>query len=87
MLKTLKGILKGNKIILEEPIPSLDEQNILLTLLDKPTTEEKQLILAGIQKGLQDIACSSERSPTSLQVRTQLFGEPTRSPSTTRRYC
>lgn len=54
MLKTLKGILKGNKIILEEPIPPLDEQNILLTLLDKPTTEEKQLILAGIQKGLQD---------------------------------
>ncbi len=54
MLKTLKGILKGNKIILEEPIPYLDEQNILLTMLDKPTTEEKQLILTGIQNGLQD---------------------------------
>jgi len=54
MFKTLKGILKGNKIILEEPIPYLDEQNILLTMLDKPTTEEKQLILTGIQNGLQD---------------------------------
>jgi len=54
MFTTVKGILKGNKIILEENIPSLIEQNILLTFLDQPTIDEKKIILSGIEKGLQD---------------------------------
>lgn len=54
MFTTVKGILKGRKIILEESIPHMDEQNILLTLLDQPTSKERDLILAGIKKGLDD---------------------------------
>jgi len=54
MFKTVKGILKGNKIILEEAIPFNEEKTILLTFLDKPTVEEKELILDGIKKGLED---------------------------------
>jgi len=54
MFTTVKGILRGNRIILEETVPFLEEQNILLTLLDKSTTEEKDIILSGIQAGLSD---------------------------------
>jgi len=54
MLRTVKGILKGNKIILEETVPFQEEQVVLLTILDKSVEEEKQAILNGIQKGLQD---------------------------------
>jgi hypothetical protein len=51
MFTTVRGILKGSKIILEESIPHLEEQSILLTLLDQPTNQEKDLIVAGIKKG------------------------------------
>jgi hypothetical protein len=54
MLRTVKGILKGNKIILEETVPFQEEQVVLLTILDKSLGEEKKIILNGIQKGLED---------------------------------
>lgn len=54
MLRTVKGILKGNKIILEETVPFQEEQVVLLTILDKSLEEEKKIILNGIQKGLED---------------------------------
>jgi len=54
MLRTVKGILKGNKIILEETVPFQEEQVVLLTILDKSSEEEKKIILNGIQKGLED---------------------------------
>ena len=54
MLRTVKGILKGDKIILEETVPFQEEQAVLLTILDKSLEEEKQVILKGIQEGLKD---------------------------------
>jgi hypothetical protein len=54
MLTTIKGILKGDKILLEEDIPFRDEQNILLTLLDRTGIDEKDFIIKGIQDGLDD---------------------------------
>jgi hypothetical protein len=52
MFTTIKGILKGDRIILEENIPFLEEQSVLITLLNKSTTAEKDLVLTCIQAGI-----------------------------------
>ncbi len=41
MYKTIKGDLRGDRIILEEIIPFSKEQSVLLTIMDRPSAEKK----------------------------------------------